>query len=170
MRRIMIVGGPGSGKSTLARTLGARLGLPVHHMDHIHWQGVWDERPKEEKIRLAHAVEAQDAWVFEGGNSATYDNRMARADTVIWLDLPVGLRLWRVTKRTLRYVGRTRPDLPEGCRERLNRETVVFYRFIWRMRHVQRAKIAERFNAARPDLTRVHLRSPAEVRAWLAQI
>jgi adenylate kinase family enzyme len=38
MRRIMIVGQPGSGKSWLAGQIGKRLGLPVHHMDHIHWQ------------------------------------------------------------------------------------------------------------------------------------
>ena len=52
MKRIMIVGGPGSGKSTLARVLGTRLSLPVFHMNHIHWQGNWVERPRVEKIPM----------------------------------------------------------------------------------------------------------------------
>jgi dephospho-CoA kinase len=34
----MIVGQPGAGKSTLARALGVATGLPVVHMDMIHWQ------------------------------------------------------------------------------------------------------------------------------------
>lgn len=37
MQRVMIVGQPGSGKSTLARKLGEHTGLPVVHIDTIHW-------------------------------------------------------------------------------------------------------------------------------------
>lgn len=44
MQRVMIVGGPGSGKSTLTRSVGAKLKLPVFHMDQIHWQENWVER------------------------------------------------------------------------------------------------------------------------------
>ena len=167
MKRVMIVGGPGSGKSTLARLIGERTGLPVFHMDLIHWQGHWVERTKAEKIPLAQAVEAQDEWVFEGGLSGTYESRLARADTLIWLDLPVGLRLWRVTKRLFRYLGKARPDLPPGCRERLHPETLRFYRFIWQTRHDSRAKIAKLLAEADEGLMVAHLRSPSEVQAWL---
>jgi adenylate kinase family enzyme len=38
MQRIMIIGRPGSGKSTLARELGRITGLPLVHIDHIHWE------------------------------------------------------------------------------------------------------------------------------------
>ena len=67
MRRVMIVGGPGSGKSTLARALGARSGLPVFHMDLIHWQSGWVERSKPEKDRLTHKVHRRDAWISRAG-------------------------------------------------------------------------------------------------------
>ena len=166
MKRIMIVGGPGSGKSTLARQLGARTGLPVHHMDKLHWQENWIARPAEEKIALVRAVEAQDCWILEGGISTTYANRVARADLVVWLDLPVGLRLWRVTKRLFRYLGKARPDLPKGCVERLHPETVVFYGFIWTSRHRSRAKIAEALAADQSGTPVAHLTSVKEVRAF----
>jgi adenylate kinase family enzyme len=56
MQRVMIVGQPGSGKSTLARKLGQRTGLPVIHIDTIHWQPGWVERSWDEKTRLCHEV------------------------------------------------------------------------------------------------------------------
>ncbi|MCX7559083.1 AAA family ATPase [Sulfitobacter sp. F26204] len=168
MKRTMILGGPGSGKSTLARLLGPRLGLPVFHMDQIHWQENRVERPMAEKLPMAQAVEEQDSWVFEGGMSVTYGSRMERADLLIWLDLPVGLRLWRVTKPLFRYLGKARPDLPQGCVERLHPETLTFYKFIWQSRHIARAKVAKLVTEARDELVVVHLRRPREVQAWLA--
>ncbi len=167
MKRVMIVGGAGSGKSTLARTLGLQFQLPVFHMDRIHWQDNWVERPLADKLTMVRAIEAQDAWVFEGGMSATYDSRMARADMLIWLDLPVGLRLWRVTKRLFRYLGKARPDLPKGCVERLHPETLAFYHFIWTTRHSSRDKIAQCVAQAAEGMPVVHLRSPREVHRWL---
>ena len=86
MQRVMIVGQPGSGKSTLARKLGQRTGLPVVHIDTIHWQPGWIERNRDEKTRLCLEVEARECWIFEGGHSATWENRMARADLLIWID------------------------------------------------------------------------------------
>ena len=167
MKRVMIVGGPGSGKSTLARILGPRLGLPVFHMDQIHYEGTWVPRERTRKIAMARAIEAKGAWIFEGNMSATNSSRLARADTLIWLDLPVGLRLWRVTKRLFRYLGKARPDLPPGCRERLHPETLRFYHFIWQTRHDSRAKIAKLLAEADEGLKVAHLRSPPEVQAWL---
>lgn len=170
MKRVMIVGGPGSGKSTLARALGERMGLPVYHMDHIHWQENWVERPRDERWSLAAEVERQEAWVFEGGLSKTYTNRLARADTLIWLDLPVGLRLWRVTKRLFRYLGQHRPDLPQGCTERIHPETLAFYRFIWTHRNRSRDKIVHLIESHQGDAQVVHLTRPSQVAAYLAQL
>ena len=162
----MVVGGPGSGKSTLAVELGRRSGLPVRHMDLIHWQPGWVERPRDEKDRLTREVHAEDAWIFEGGHSRTYDERAARADTLIWLDLPVALRLWRVAHRWLTWRGRTRPDLPPDCPERVDPD---FVRFIIRTRRSGRAKIA-RLVAGHPHLRVHHLRTRGEVRRFLANL
>ena len=164
MRRIMILGQPGAGKSWLAREIGARTGLPVVHMDHIHWQSGWVERPIAEKLRLARAVEAGEAWIFEGGLSATYASRAARADLILWLDPPFALRVWRVIRRNLLWWGRNRPDLPEGCCED-PRNLPGFLQFIWRSRH----SAARRIAAVRPPpgVPLLRLRSRREVAAFL---
>lgn len=170
MRRVMIVGQPGSGKSTLARQLGVQTGLPVHHMDHIHWMSGWVERTQAEKTRLAHQVEAQEHWIFEGGHSATYASRAARADLILWLDVPVARRAWRVLRRSLLGQGRARPDLPEGCPERFGPETLPFWHYIWRTRRSGRDRIARMAAAAPPGTRVLRLTSLAEVRRFLATL
>jgi adenylate kinase family enzyme len=163
VKRVMVVGGPGSGKSTLAVELGRRTGLPVRHMDLIHWHPGWVERDMAEKDRLTREVHAEDAWIFEGGHSRTYEDRASRADTLIWLDLPVALRLWRVLGRWWRWHGQTRPDLPANCPERID---PAFIRFILRTRRSGPAKIA-RLIERHPHLEVHHLRSGAELRRFL---
>ena len=167
MKRVMIVGQPGAGKSTLAREVGRITGLPVVHVDKIHWMPGWEERPKPDKIEMALAEEAKDAWVFEGGLSATWDNRLARADTLIHVDFPVSVRMWRVFRRTLREYGRTRQDLPADCPERFSFE---FWHYIWRTRHTGRERMRQ-LREATPATKSVHyLASPQKVQAFLAEL
>jgi len=154
MRRIMIIGQPGAGKSTLAREIGVIAHLPVFHIDHIHYRSGWIERAGAEKDALCADVHAKEEWVFEGGRSSTWPERLARADTLIWLDVGLPLRLWRVLSRTLRYHGRSRPDLPAGCPERFEAE---FFAFIWRTRHGARERIRTFYDDAPPHKSRVHL-------------
>jgi adenylate kinase family enzyme len=66
--------------------------------------------------------------------------RIVRADTVVWLDYPTRLCLGRVLKRWWHYRGRARPDMTEGCPERLDLEFLVYvlaFRRNWRSRNRQ---------------------------------
>ena len=167
MQRVMIVGQPGSGKSTLARELGAVTGLPVFHMDHIHWKSGWVMRADDERLAMHEEVVAQEAWIFEGGFSNGHPTRAARADTLVWLDVGVWTRLWRVTSRYVRYFGRERPDLPEGCPESLGWHNLEFYAFIWRTRNSSRQKLV-RLTETAPDRVDLYiLRTLEDVDAFL---
>jgi adenylate kinase family enzyme len=170
MKRVMIVGGPGSGKSTFACQLGEQSGLPVVHMDHIHWKPGWEERSRDEKDRMTHEVHMQDEWIFEGGHSRTYDERVARADTFVWLDVPILLRVYRVLKRLFAYYGRGRPDLPEGCPERFSWQTVEFLRFIFRTRSSARVKLEKIYKAPPGHLKVYRFSTLAETRAFLTSL
>ncbi len=164
MQRVMIIGQPGSGKSTLARLLGEKTGLPVYHIDQIHWMSGWNERPKPEKIAMAMEVQNRDTWIFEGGLGATKEHRLSRCDTLINLDFPLPLRAWRVAKRTLHHYGKTRPDLPDGCPEQVSLE---FWKWIWDTREKNRLAGLRWMAKAEPDVAVHHLRSPSDVSRFL---
>ncbi|MGZ2256625.1 AAA family ATPase [Roseobacter sp. A03A-229] len=165
MQRVMIIGQPGSGKSTLARSLGALTFLPVIHMDQIHWKPGWTERDSAEKTQMALDVITSPQWIFEGGHSATWPERLHRADTLIWLDLPLGVRAWRVFWRTLRHYGRTRPDLPDGCPEKFSLE---FWIWIWQTRQTGRRKMQALYESAPDGKTTYHFTSSNAVSAFLS--
>ena len=141
MRRVLVIGSGGAGKSTFAARLGAATGLPVIHLDACYWRAGWDPMPKDEWTRTVDALAARDAWVMDGNYGGTLERRLAACDTVVFLDLPRLVCLWRVTRRALRYRGRTRPDMAPECPERLTWE---FVRWVWDYPRTRRPGILRR--------------------------
>ncbi|HEY3412438.1 MAG TPA: AAA family ATPase [Armatimonadota bacterium] len=128
MRRIAVVGPPGSGKSTLARRIGTALGLEVIHLDRYFWRPGWVESPRDEFAAIHQSLIRSDAWVIDGNYGATMDDRFTAADTIIYLDEGSACCTWRIVARMWRTRGSARPDLNEGCVERL---TWDFGPFVW---------------------------------------
>ena len=98
-RRWLIVGGSGSGKSTLARRMGARLSLPVIHLDRHYWNTAWTPTPNDEFDQIVADLAAGDAWVMDGNYSRTLHLRLPRAQAVVLLDRNPLLCLARVAVR-----------------------------------------------------------------------
>ncbi len=165
MKRVMVIGQPGAGKSTFARRLGEITRLPVFHIDQIHWMPGWVERGAEEKTLLCREVHRQPKWILEGGHSATWEDRLTHADTLIWIDMGVARRMFRVLRRTLFGLGRTRPDLPANCPERFSWE---FIAYIWKTRSSARQKITNLVEKAMPETTVYRLRTDREAAVLLS--
>ena len=108
----MILGPAGAGKTVLAHRLSACTGLPVIHLDRIFWRSGWQPAPRDEALAELESALAGDRWIADGNFLDAGDTRFARADTVIFLDLPRALCIWRVLWRRVRDRGRERPDLP----------------------------------------------------------
>ncbi len=164
MQRVMLIDQPGAGKSRLAQKIGDITGLPVIHIDLIHWKPGWVERTGPEKDVLCAEVHAQDRWIFEGGRSSTWPVRYRRCDTLIWLDYPLRTRLWRVLLRTLKNWGRSRPDLPPDCPERLS---WTFFSYILRTRHSSRALMQKYHDMAMAEKPAYRLHSDRLVDEFL---
>jgi adenylate kinase family enzyme len=168
-RRILVAGSSGSGKSTLARRIAQRLGIRYVETDSLYHGPGWTIR--EEFAADVEAVISGDAWVMEWQGSAVRQRMIDRAETIVWLDVPVRRRMWQVTRRTVsRSLRRT--ELWAGNREPAlwtilsDRDHVI--RWAWRTRHEYRPWL-ERLARERPGLV-VRLRSHAEADAWLAAL
>lgn len=166
MKRIVILGCSGVGKSTLARELGVRLGLPVVHLDREFWQPGWVEPDKAEWAARLDVLVAGEHWVTDGNFNTASATRFMKCDTMILLDFNRWVCLARVYRRAWRHLGRARPDLNEGCPERLPDR--VFLRYIWTWRSLRREKALATLEEARALGKAVHvLRGRAEVRRFL---
>lgn len=126
LRRIAIVGSGGAGKSTLARRLGEITGIEVIHLDRLFWRPGWVSISKEEFTEKAQEIIRTDSWIIDGNYSGTMELRFCYADTIIFLDFPLWTCLWGIFRRRLMYAGRTRPDMTEGCDEKLDLEFILW--------------------------------------------
>jgi len=100
--RISIVGLPGSGKTMLAEKVSEKLSIPHIQLDRFWFeaggQEVWrkNDGPAKERVRAmvrerVMGAIAGDSWVSDGFYSRYQSNIAERANTVVFLDIP----LWR---------------------------------------------------------------------------
>jgi adenylate kinase family enzyme len=167
MRRVLVIGSGGAGKSTVAARIAGRLALPLIHLDALYWRAGWRPTEKGEWERVVRELVAAPAWVMDGNYGGTLDLRLARCDTVVFLDLPRALCLWRVLRRRLAHRGRSRPDVAPGCPERVDWE---FVRWVWSYPARRRPAILRKLAALRPDQRAVVLTSTREVERFVTAL
>lgn len=124
--RIAVVGYSGSGKSTLADALGKRYDIPVLHLDRVQFLPGWRERELSEKERIvADFMSENGSWVIDGNyRRLLFDERTEHADMIVELLFNRFACLSRVWRRYRKYKGKPRPDMGEGCPEKLDREFI----------------------------------------------
>jgi adenylate kinase family enzyme len=167
--RVVVTGMAGAGKSTFSRTLSAKTGLPVVHLDIHFWKPGWVEPSEDEWRETQRGLLASDEWIADGNYHATLDLRLERADTVVFLDTP----WWVCARRAFVRGVRKRPvgfQLPAGCDEsfmrRLSAEWSLVWR-IWRNRKSERELELEILSRHGSHMALYVLRSEHDVRDFL---
>lgn len=172
-RRIVIVGDAGAGKSTLAQSLAQRLGLTHIELDALAWDAGWQLAPPEVlRARVAAAV-SDDRWVADGNYGGVRDLVWGRANTLIWLNYPILLVLWRLWWRTWRRMLRREP-LWNGNRERFGTQffsrSSLFWWVLTSYRRRRREFSALLRSPAYRHLSVFRFRHPRQAHAWLATV
>ncbi|WP_420617330.1 shikimate kinase [Candidatus Palauibacter sp.] len=177
--RIQVVGNSGSGKSTLGKRLAEALEVDFVELDALNWLPGWvglnqtDPDRFERRIREATRGER---WVV-AGSYERFSRRILwpRLDSVVWLDLPLPLLVWRFLRRSWR---RSRSgELVWGT----NREWFWRHLLIWRddsllgwiitQHRRKRRNMAARVSDPRwAHIRFVRLTSPREVEDFAASV
>lgn len=170
-----MVGNSGSGKSWLAGTLSARLGVPHIELDAVFHLPNWGELPVEEFRRQVADLTAAGGWVVDGNYLSVRDAVWDRADTVVWVDPPRALVMFRVVARSLARVVAKR-ELWNGNRERWrNLVSTDPERSIIVWSWTQHQPYRDRYSSAMTDpvwahLTFFHLRTGSDTKRLLSSL
>lgn len=120
MKRIMIIGNNGSGKSTFASQLGKKLRREVVHLDGLFHLPNGKRMENKEWDKIQAELVKKKEWIIDGTYLRTLDTRLKEADTIIFLDSPKWICLYRIIKRRIIYRKEIRPDLPKYMKERVS--------------------------------------------------
>lgn len=165
-QRILVIGCSGSGKSTLSQQLSRRLSLQYVSCDRdIFWLPGWKTRPRAEIIERMQFFVSKDRWIIDGNSPGTLPTRLPRTDMIIWLRPARLTCLWGVISRWMRFRGKTRPEMAEGCPEKIDAK---FLRYVWNFEKTETPDILEHVNAARADMPVLEMRTRRQGERLLA--
>ncbi|MGD6994643.1 topology modulation protein [Sutcliffiella horikoshii] len=169
MQRIMVIGvSAGAGKSTFATRLGKALDVKVFHLDAYFWKPGWVEASIEEFSQSQQAIiKNHNSWIVEGNYTATFDIRAEKADTIIYLELPLRVCLYRVIKRWLTNLGHRRPDLGGECTERMEWS---FLKFIITTYRSRKKAMKQRLDFYQEDKLVVRLKGQSAIEYFIQEI
>ncbi|MEM6633628.1 MAG: DNA topology modulation protein [Bacteroidota bacterium] len=167
MERVMVIGCSGAGKSTFSRKLSQLTALELIHLDQHFWKPNWEEIDKAEWKEIVEMLSSKPKWIIDGNYGGTMDIRLSRADTIIFLDYPTLTCLWRVTKRTLTYRGRERPDMPKGCKERFD---LNFYLYVAMYNTTRRKEILDKLAKVKGEKRMLIFNNDREASHFLGEL
>jgi len=162
MKKVAVFGNAGGGKSTLSKRLAEMTGLPLVALDLLQYKPGGGEVPHEEYKAAHNEILQQDRWIVDGyGSLDTIWQRLEVADTLVYVDMPVLLHYWWVTKRFLQSVIVPPESWPEDSP--LLRGTLNSYYIVWLCNKKLTPKYREYVNKARETKRVYHLQSPKDV-------
>ncbi|MBX9739373.1 MAG: hypothetical protein K2X62_04850 [Beijerinckiaceae bacterium] len=166
-RRVMIIGLPGSNKTGLGQIMASRLNLPFIELQREYWKPGWTRPDAQSWARRVKELADGDEWVMSGTFPATLDLRAARADWIVWLDLPMIPCFSRKLSQMLGKGAAKTVEIAPGCPTRFDFRLL---RFTWSFPAVTAPLIATMIARERRNRSIFIVRSKAELEEFLARV
>ena len=147
--------------------MGEATGLPVIHLDVLFWNPDWVETPKDEWSKKVGKALSGDEWILDGNFSGTMEMRLPACDTVIFLDFPRTICVYRILKRVLTYRKGTRPDMAQGCDEKFDWE---FIKWVWNYPKRSKPKVEALLKRFENEKTIIRLKSKREIENFFVNL
>lgn len=158
-KKIVIFGIPGSGKSTFALQLSDALKLPLYHLDRFFFVENWEERNREEFLRIQQKIVDLDVWIIDGNSVQSLEMRYCKADLVLYFRLNRLLCFYRIFKRFFSKDPRI-SDRADGCPERVSIDLI---RYLWGFPK-EKKPLIENLKARYPQVVFHEIRSGCEAK------
>lgn len=169
MKKVAAFGNTGGGKSTLSKQLSEITGLPLHVLDKIQYQAGGTEVSPEDYKRAHQRILETDQWIIDGfGCMETLWLRLDKADSLIFVDLPLSVHFWWVTKRLI--TGYLKP--PDGWPKRspILKSSINSYRVLLRCHKYLTPRYREYIQQAQSTKTVYHITSIEQIGQFFASI
>ncbi|EGA5807956.1 AAA family ATPase [Listeria monocytogenes] len=125
--KVLIIGPNGAGKSTFATELGKHYDFEVCHLDKLFWQENWNAVAKAHfEDKVDNIMSSKKKYIIDGDYFFNLEKRLEHADLVIWIKIPLFLCVANIIKRRFKYMTNVRPDVTEGCDEKLNLSFLLY--------------------------------------------
>lgn len=169
MRKVAVFGNAGGGKSTLSKRLSEITGLPLHVLDKIKYQSGGTEVPHEDYKHAHQKILDTDRWIIDGfGCIETLWLRLNEADSLVFVELPLYLHFWWVTKRLI--TGYFKP--PEGWPQKspILKSSINSYRVLWLCHNYLTPRYREYIEQAQSTKSVYHIRSTKQISQFFESI
>ena len=165
MKKVAVFGNSGGGKSTLSKRLAELTGLPLVALDLLQYKPGGVQVSDEEYQAIHQEILQEDEWIIDGyGSWDTLWKRLAVADTLVYLDLPVLQHYWWVTKRFLQGFFIPPESWPQNSP--LLKSTLNSYSTVWLCHKKLTPKYRDYVNQAKETKQVFHLKSLQDIKKF----
>ncbi|MGF1566594.1 MAG: adenylate kinase [Nodosilinea sp.] len=166
MKKVAVFGNAGGGKSTLSRQLAEITGLPLYILDKVQYRSGGIAVPAEDYKRSHQEILAADRWIIDGfGDVETLWLRLTEADSLVFVDLPLNVHFWWVTKRFMTGYFSSPAGWPENSP--ILKSSLNSYRALWRCHKLLTPRYREYVEQAQGTKRVYHLRSTEQITQFL---
>ncbi len=113
-RRIIVLGAPGCGKTVFSTKLALITGIPLVHLDDLYWEPNWKRTSQEAFTKKLESLLAKDSWIVDGNyHHRCLDQRIQRAEAIIFLDFPTMVALYGFVSRSIKRFFGDKSSIPQ---------------------------------------------------------